>query len=164
MIEGWIYCGWGGRELEKEEEKGEQREAERRKKGMKEVTAWSCIDWIENIYIFVPNKDRHVLWEDWSDWGAKVQTKSVLNWTAIYYSSKSNDSGPHLAPLIVYVTLWVREGVKEFCVFALPVQTVQSHLFVSRRQKPTTQPHSRRSSAWNHIRPRYELSHRGKSE
>lgn len=67
--------------------------------------------------------------------GAAVQRESVLNWAAIYHSSESSDAGPHVTLLVVCMTLWVRVRVEEFCVLTLSVQTVQSHLFVSPRDK-----------------------------
>lgn len=109
------WCGW--------EDKNEDRdEAEQKPEVL-----------IER-YIFVPNRDMNVLWEGRGEarrGGAAVQTQSDLTPAPISYSSESSDAGPQPTPLSVCLTLWVRASVKDFCVLALSVQTLQSHLFVS---------------------------------
>lgn len=109
------WCGW-------EDENEDRDEAEQKPEVL-----------IER-YIFVPNRDMNVLWEGRGEarrGGAAVQTQSDLTPAPISYSSESSDAGPQPTPLHVCLTLWVRASVKDFCVLALSVQTLQSHLFVS---------------------------------
>lgn len=98
-----------------------------RGQGWSRAEAWS-IDW----KIYFCSKQRHECAVGGPRrGGAAVQTQSDLTPAPISYSSESSDAGPQPTPLRVCLTLWVRASVKDFCVLALSVQTLQSHLFVS---------------------------------
>lgn len=126
-------CGWH----EQWRRKGKGRKVVRTKMGMKKRDDCLKSYWLKYIFCSMQkkkkqNKKRACAVGGLRLEGATVQRESVLNWAAIYHSSESSDAGPHVTLLVVCMTLWVRVRVEEFCVLTLSVQTVQSHLFVSR--------------------------------
>lgn len=155
LMDGWIFCGWSGRGTEKIKSEDKEKWWERAKR--QKPIAWSYIQWLN---IFFCSKKRGACAVGGPRWGGV--NLYCLNSAAIYYSSKASDARRHF-PVCVCdrVSQNKCEGVLCFCTFCANISVISLTLT---QKKTTAKPHSRPSSAWNHIRPRYELSHRGKSE
>lgn len=104
-------------------------ERTRTRTGMKQSRSLKY--WLKDIFLFQTETWMCCGRAEARRGGAAVQTQSDLTPAPISYSSESSDAGPQPTPLRVCLTLWVRASVKDFCVLALSVQTLQSHLFVS---------------------------------